>query len=166
MGLRRKISQWLVSAATWAPLLVAPRPRLDALPTQKDWLVQRDDEPTARCWVLFSPADAMPVVVYHVWVVWESRDGALFAFDGGTKELVYELPERTTLAVLRRVMRVQYCVEVRYKAGARQAIPDTSIGPMTCATLAKRVAGVEDSSIHTPEQLLAGLWEARYGRSS
>ena len=164
--LRYALSRWLVAMGTWALLHLAPRPRAEDLPLDDKWLVRRDDVPNARCWILFSPADVMPVVVYHVWVLWETSGGRLLAFDGGTKELVYELPEKTTLKVMHRAMRVQYCVEVHFEAGSRQTIPDDSIGPMTCVTLAKRVAGVEDSSIHTPEQLLAGLWRNRDGRSS
>lgn len=167
--LRYAVSRWLVAMGTWALLRLAPRPPADALPdeTMAQWTVTRPGEaPDAECMVMFVPS-ILPHVRFHVWALWPLPDGDALAFDGGTQEMIYHIKTRNVpLERLRRSMKIQHMVKVRFKAGEKQTVPDDSIGPMTCVTLAKRVAGIDDSSVHTPEQLLASLWRNRDGWSN
>ena len=167
-SVRFAVSRWLVWMGTWALLRLAPRPSPADLPHAdvREWQVTRQGEikPDAECYIMFVPS-ILPHVLYHVWALWPLPNGETLAFDGGTKEMIYHIRQRNMpMELLRRRMKIRHMVKVRFKAGEKQAVPDDSIGPMTCVTLAKRVAGVEDSSVHTPEQLLASLWRMRDGR--
>lgn len=144
-------------------LYIAPLPPKDALPTQAKWTITRHDEHDVRAWLMFTP-NHIKRSCYHVWAVFQDEVGEMYACDTGMQEMITRLRPNTRADVLARASGTEYVVEVRFKSGVRMRDQWDTTGVMSCVTLAKRVAGVEDNAIQTPLQLLAETWRKRDGR--
>jgi len=153
--MRDKFTAWLSNACMWLIYITARRPQV---PDKSNWSWTVTRGEGLETSLLFRPArfgewHITYLVRYgdvHLLV-----DGAL----GGT--WVHPLTEAEYEGAFNR-LKPEYVVHV-YSDPKRRML-HSSIGPMTCVVLAKRLIGVHNPGMVTARQLLDYLWRNRDGR--
>ena len=155
--LRERMVGWLAAAFTWTALRVAPKPRV---PLCDKFRVEMDEDADVTATLLFVPAE---LGEWHVTTVLEHDNEDPLLVDAAIGRCwVWPLYSRSHFAPVARALKPEYVVEVR--TTARGHFQHSTIGPVTCVTLAKRLIGVHNPGIVTSRQLLAKLWEMHNGR--
>jgi len=157
--LRERMVAWLAAAFTWTALRVAPKPRVPFCDRFKVNTAGHKADLTVT--LLFVPAE---LGEWHVTTVVEhDKEDPLLVDAAIGRCWVWPLHSREHFVPVARALKPEYVVEVR--TTARGHFQHSTIGPVTCVTLAKRLIGVHNPGIVTSRQLLAKLWEMHYGCS-
>lgn len=155
---RERLVSWLSRAFTWLAIKVAPRP---PAPEKYRWKVTIDGASPSIFSVMFfrTPGPGE----WHVAVLCEYSDHEPVLIDAGIgRSWVTPLKDTQVTRVI-RALRPAYLVTVQVDTEGKML--HSTIGPVTCVTLAKRLLGVHNPGVVTSRQLLDVLWRYRDGRT-
>lgn len=159
--MRERLVAALCRLFTWIVIRAAPHPKV---PLTRFFTVTADDKWDMECYLLFIRQDVMPAAGWHVVTVLMFPGEKPMVFDSAVGRCyAWHLPDRNSVSAIFRAYEADYTVRVRCRS--RGHMVHSSIGPVTCVTLAKRLIGVHNAGIVTSRQLLARLWEMHDGRS-
>lgn len=153
--LRERALAGLGRLFTWLALRVAPKPGLPP------FTYFATGAGSLRVTLLFVPC---PIGEWHVVSVVEHHGEKPWIVDSAVGRCwAWPLNASTDVARVIRAYEPEFTVVVR--AEPKGHMTHSSIGPVTCVTLAKRLIGVHNPGVVTSRQLLAKLWELRDGCS-
>ena len=159
--LRECLTGWLASAFTWALIHVAPKP---SVPLSQRFIVDMTDgdgDHDLVATLLFVPCE---LGEWHVATVLEHRDEKPWLLDSAVGRCwAWPMRGPGDYTPVLAALKPEYVVEVRTKS--KGWMRHSTIGPVTCITLAKRLIGVHNPGIVTSRQLLAKLREIHNGCS-
>lgn len=159
MRLRERLVAGLGWLFTRLAIWVAPRPRV---PLHNTFNITRGSG--VRAWLLFVRQNVVPGAEWHVVTILHHDGEAPIVVDSAVGRCwAWNLQSGDDIPKCLRAFKPEYVVRVR--ADAKGHMLHSSIGPVTCVTLAKRLIGVHNPGIVTSRQLLALLWEMHDGRS-
>lgn len=156
---RENMVAWLTKAFTWLAVKVAPKP---PAPLETRWKVTLDGSAPSIFYVMFTNG-SLPGGEWHVSVLCEYSDHEPVLVDAGIGRSWVTPLKRDQIDRVIRALRPAYLVTVQ--TDHEGWMVHSTIGPVTCVTLAKRLLGVHNPGVVTSRQLLDVLWRFRDGRS-
>lgn len=155
--MRDRITAWLAHMSMWVVYLSARRPAVPP-PDGRSWTVTRGKD--MKTSLLFIPAK------FGEWHVAYLVDygGTLLLVDGAVGSSWVHPLTREEYEGAFVTLEPEYVVHVYSRTN--RLMYHSSVGPVTCIVLAKRLIGVHNPGMVTARQLLAYLWRNRDGSSS
>lgn len=157
-----KFHEWFIGKLSWAftviTYLLSPRPSVPD-PSVGMWEVTRGggiDVDLLFGKALFGEWHVTYLVRYNDTLLWV--DGAM----GGT--WIHPITEKEYETILQDPRKRIKEYHVRVHVDPTQTMMHTSIGPITCVLLAKRLIGLDRPGLVTARQLLNYLWRNQDGR--
>lgn len=148
-----RLPYWLQMTLLW----LAPQP---PEPPETRWHATAHPEGDATLTVLFTPtASKVSWDRFHVVPVLRT-ERAVVVLDIRSKGGVIPLSPAVSEARLANAFEAVYVVTVRTCVRWEDAQPGRP-EPMTCVSMARRLAGITTPGVFTPHQLLDALWRLR-----
>lgn len=151
--MRRWLVKKIMAAAAKLAFQLHPSVKM---PEKLKWNVNFGGKDTVYV-LFFQQGNHAAFTKYHIICVISTRTGAALVDGAAGRLIIRPIPDAEKFAgKLDPDYMVNVSTEIRHRDGPY--IPEF----YSCATVAKKLLGITDPLVQTPEQLMGLLWEVRY----